>query len=196
MRCASSEVDFDKRVQIGSGRVVHAGRMKRVYTQTYYRNGEVEKVFPEGEILVTACAGPINRKLRESVELMKELSGKPMITCKNCMKAIGIPVEIDRAGNAIRYALMEKESGYFFKKTGWRSSWTPEVTEATLYMLESGAAANGSIFFYEHKSSGERLTPQEYRKLDSSLKTCYTGKKAFNSERYVVRKVRVELIEE
>ena len=203
MHCITSDLDFDKRVTIGNGKVVHAARdfhvrprVMRSYV-TIYGDGPPtpDVVAPAMDVLATACSSASEFKHRERMVLLENIVEVPHnseITCKHCLRELGMN---EKSRTPLRFVLVEKESGYFFKKQSWRTSWVRELTEATLYAVEGVARSYGEKAFYEHRSSKKRISYTEYRQLDSSSKQEYVLKKEFNDKLFEVKKVKMEIVD-
>jgi len=188
--CAGMEYDYPLRVKAVKGNVVHAGktRMMRGYSRTR-RNPETGKYeifekIPDREAVVTACK-PYNEREYVQVDSSEE------ITCKNCLRRLTGYEDVKK--DVFRYVLQEKASDYFYKKTGWKSSWVADFRIATMYQTEHAAASKGRKRYYKNKVDNKNLSVDEFRALPQSEKHNYDFVSELDRERYIVRRVRMEL---
>lgn len=187
------EKDYPKRLQIPGG-VVHAAHtvVKPAHTRYKYdrlagRNIAIKKV-PAETVTAAACD---ETYLKDKHVRAVELDPTTPITCKKCLKKIG--GEQEPAKDACKYVLQERASGYFFKKYGWRGGWVEDIYRATLYQMETVATQNGHKYFYQHLSSGKRISVATYKELSRDEKKKYINKSEFDHEKFTVRKVTLKL---
>lgn len=190
--CIGMEYDYPLRVSVGKSNVVHAAKMikRKAYDRTRLNlttgKYEVFEHLPEREELITACVtytgtGKKYIPVDQSVE----------ITCKNCLRKMMGHEKVKQ--DVYRYVLQEKESDYFYKKQGWKNTWVADFRTATMYKSEHAAASKGRRSYYESKTGRKELTHDEYRALSQNEKQNYAFRRVVDRERYVVRRVRMEL---
>lgn len=188
--CVGMEYDYPLRGRIGNSKVIHAAKpiKRRAYDRTNYNHetGKYEFVesVPEREEIVTACR-PYTGKKYIQVDSSEE------ITCKNCLRNLSGYEEIKK--DSFRYVLQEKASDYFYKKSGWQKVWVADFRTATMYQTEHAAASKGRKKYYKSKTGDKDISIDEYRALSQSEKQNYTYTNELDRERYVVRKIRLEL---
>lgn len=132
--------DYPYRMVVAKGGVVHAAciEYRRGHTTyTYKAKGEkgFRKEIPPRDVYTRACKWE-DIGLAEGEEML--VASSTEITCKQCLKAMGI---VEARASAERYAVMEAESGKFFKKSArWcKDPWVSDILNATLYQMRSAA---------------------------------------------------------
>jgi len=122
--------DQPLRVQTSKGGVIHAGDYHIFGGYTSWNSLTGKKNIPREEDVRTACSW-------KRVSKSKIVSNKKPITCKNCMKKIGMvegPVFPDR------FVVRRKDTGEFFKNTRSRCSvWADDLTDAWFYKRRGDA---------------------------------------------------------
>lgn len=176
-KCAGTEKDYPFRVKSPGSNIVHAAEEVKGYG--YQHNKRT-----------------VHRSLCRSttVNNYELLPPTEKITCKRCLKIMGAQEEISK--DNFKYILQERESGYFFKNSGWGSdkNWIKDFRRATIYNTPETAASKGVRDFYLHNRTGEKFTPKQYQKLTAAEKRWCYHTTAIDKKRYVVRKIKLELI--
>ncbi len=187
-------IDWDKRFQLSKDGVVHAARTINVKTTVQYKynytSHKQERVgtVPAHDRLMSACSTYWSKDPNDFMEVANTTE----ITCKNCMKAMGIKPTV--APSNKRYVLMEVASGYFYKNGGYSTSvWQDDVMNATLYKTKKGARDNGKISFY--MKGKKRLTSAEHWKIESKKEREKYKYHTELSDKYVVRAVQIKLLD-
>lgn len=193
--CAIYNADWPLRARsegrpdsMGKPKVVHAAKVRihKEYTR-FGRNLPAETV-PQKEVIQVACSSSRYHYDSSGTLLLPMwhlLENNETITCKNCMKIIGMkPIRDD--GN-LRFVLMEKESGYFFKKDG---KWQEDVGNASLYINKHSAEGHGNRRIYTGPS-GKEIFYEEYRALNMEERGCCRVRWEFDHEKYEIKTVRI-----
>ncbi len=194
MTYCEPQYDWTKRVQTYEKGVVHTARnihIKKHYKwqwDTSLQRNVKGALIPARDVPITACGrGGFDDNM------LFEIANTTTITCKDCMSALGMS-KTNKASNK-RYVLMEKESGYFYKKGGWSSNrWQEDVMDATLYKIKKIAESHGNINRYER--DGKKLTSKEYWNLGSKEeRRKYKQLKSFNSSKYEIKTLEIKLLD-
>lgn len=183
MRCSTPK-EFPKRVKTHSGKVIHAARITISAPYTYYSNEHGAITRPEKKTVFTAC-------YQTPTNSLQEVDNTEVITCKKCMKAMGM---LDKATFTKRYVLCEIESGYFFRKAGYRKNWVNNFADATLYKVRAAAEKQGNILEYFDIEGNEMSRKAYYSILQAERrpKGMYM-KERFAEEKYKIRIVNLTL---
>lgn len=190
MKCAGMEKDYPFRVKMPGSKVVHAATSRKEGPDYRYMwdqdTGEYVKVKVKNRRTVyeapCGCVDAYECKVVSSTEA---------ITCKRCLKTISTEEEFSK--DDYRYILQEKESGYFFRKSGWQKEWVVDFRRATLYKSHHAAEGNGRREVYKHVGNGKEITVDEYRALPTDRKKFFGYASPIDKKKYVVRKVRLVL---
>lgn len=187
--------DYDKRAVFGKDKVVHAAKtLKYRGRSNLTSNGwaNIDPIKKEG--IITACGKTdvewnYDSGTYESfITNLKEIEHDATITCKHCQMALGIR---DNRLDEYRYVLIEKESGYYFRKRNYADDWVQNVFNATLYKTKSAAKNGGKIteFFND---SHEKISMKKYFKLPKAVRFSVSR---FNCDKYEVKRVKLVLID-
>ena len=179
--------EFPKRAKTASGKVVHAAReyISRAHSAYKFTAGSKELIdFPERILLYAACG-------QTSSENLKEIANTEPITCKSCMKAMDMH---EKASFNVRHVLVEKESGYFYRKAGYRKNWVKNFADATLYKVRAAAENNGIIteFFSD---DGNKISHEEFYEVSYQERRAkgFNTKRRFVDEKYELKEVHLTL---
>lgn len=134
MPCLLSN-DQPLRVQLSKGGVIHAGDHHHYTERRLWKGGSrLDEVIPAHTGIRIACSW-------REIPLDKEVSKKKTITCKNCMKRMGM---IEGAVFPDRFVVRRKDTGEFFKNTRSRCSvWSEDISDAWFYKRRGDAEKKG-----------------------------------------------------
>lgn len=167
--------DYPARSIMGEGTVVHATMEYGVGYGPYKINR-------------SACG----RKFPvEGLYKIHKLDKTASITCKRCLEVLNLYKTIEKVDDGELFVLTEKESGFFYRTAG-KTSWTPEVIQATLYKTYENASFNGLKVVYTLKTGVEVLFAK-FTKLSPEERRGYTRREVFDSEKYEVKKVSLQV---
>ena len=127
--------DQPLRVQLSNNGVIHAGRFytTRPHTSiTWVGEAEnrIEHYHPAKEVVQIACSW-------KDTSEEKIVSNNKSITCKNCMKRMGM---VEGPIFPTRFVVRKKDTGEFYKNTTTRcSEWADDISDAFLFKRECDA---------------------------------------------------------
>ena len=179
--------DQPLRVKLSKNGVTHAGDYftTRAYTQYSAANRDGEKI-PSREVVRIACSW-------KNVGKSKVVSNKEPITCKNCMKAMGM---VDGPVFPDRFVIQNTETGEFFKNTRSRCSvWSADVTDAWFYKRKGDAKRQTQTTKYK-LDDGRLVTYSELRQIHGGTILYADARKRsvrVDKPGYKIRKVKITL---
>ena len=116
--------DQPLRVQTAKGGVIHAGDYHHFHGRHIWRSGRKGEYIEPHEGVRIACSW-------KEVPKSKVVDNRNAITCKNCMKKMGMD---ESAVFPDRYVIRRKDTGEFFKNTRSRCSmWSKDLSDAWFY---------------------------------------------------------------
>lgn len=184
--------EYDMRAQLTSGGVVHAAYKHTIgpYTTYSWGNREGTKV-PQQEGVFLACRRRMLR-IEDSLSEKDILPKNTAVTCKNCLKVMGITAE---EPTPTRYIVIDTKTGMYFKKTRNFCSdpWVDDVLDATIYKSQSAAVHQTKRVFY-YDADGNEMPYKEYNKMgfkERQERGWYT--KYLPHPRYEVKEVKITI---
>jgi hypothetical protein len=190
MYCRKQE-DYPKRIRIGGGKAVHAAKVVHRPEQIKYKPGYygsngsdyVDKIIPAHDELLPACEMYTGHPYTE-------LPNTETTTCKFCMRNMGISYKDPK--ELRNYVLVEKESGYFYKKDGYGGHWVESISEATIYKNIVSVKYAGNVTVYSDRD-GNTMSYVDYSRCSKAEKFSkrWSIGHRFDSERLEVRSVRI-----
>jgi hypothetical protein len=153
--------DQPLRIQLSKNGVIHAGSYQNYGGFLRSRFDPINGVLsgsewvPEKKQINIACR---HMKYGESLE-HKKISNKKKITCKSCMKLMGL---LDEPLSTDRFVVRRKDTGEFFKNTNTRcTSWSDSVYDAFFFKRRHTAEGRCKVMKYETKD-GTLLSYKEW----------------------------------
>jgi hypothetical protein len=140
MGFCSIKRDYPMRVQFGKGLAVHAAYASAAYKES-------------PRIYIACCY--------KKISASDVISNTNKITCKSCMKQMGI---LDEKASPVRYIVKDNETGQYLKKGSYCIGWVDDPTNATLYKMKHVADDHTMLSLYE-SDDGRRLTYGELNDL-------------------------------
>ncbi len=184
--CGVNLADHDIRFKKTRSGVVHAGRITKYGRTSYKYNPDTKQNEvirrPEDQVIKLACGW---ESLDYNKNKSKIVNKTETITCKNCQRRLGF---IDDEPNPLRYAVQNKETGEYFKKSGTCAKWVKDITNATLYTGKRNISYWLKV--WEYKDDKDNIiTAEEYRKRKAS-KLPITERRVLNPK-YKVKTVEL-----
>jgi len=167
--------DYPDRSIMGEGTVVHA--------TMEYKAG-----YGDYKINRSACGRAFSI---ENLYKIQKLDKSTAITCKRCLEVINLYKATESIDSGDLFVLTEKESGFFYRTSG-KTSWTPEVAQATLYKTYENASIKGFKAVYT-LNTGEEVSYYEFIRLPMIVRKGYKRDDIFDSEKYEVKKVSLQV---
>lgn len=161
--------DYPERAKVSKSGVVHAAFMT-----TQVRDSK------EVPFVRLACSYDL-------LDMDKLVEKGTSITCKNCMRELGIT---DGKVYSTRYLLQRLDTDDFYRKTRVWGDWVRDMPNATLYKTRGVAETYGKRVFY-YDNSGREITHQEATELHKQGIT-FKREHKFDDKSY--RIVEVELV--
>jgi hypothetical protein len=179
--------DQPLRVQLSKNGVVHAGDWTTEgggYRYTYHAHGRTEEKVPLAKKIRVAC------KWR-GVDPKFEISNKESITCKSCMKAMGM---IEGPVFPKRYVVRRKDTGEFYKKTASRCSvWAPDLIDAWFFKRQADALNYCKRGHYVDDEGNVHKTQEYYIDEDKRIRRGKYRYEKYLHPNFEVRTVKITL---
>jgi len=157
--------DHPLRVRFGPGLAVHAAQE---YTfggfQRFVTGGGLVTV-PEQKRITIACGGIPSRLYEKGSANIKRKHIMPnttSITCKKCLKALGMDDEYKPS--TTRYVVYDNEAEEYYRHSRYSCSWVKHMLDATLYKVRAAAEAHTKRIYYVN-AEGNDITRDEYHKV-------------------------------
>jgi len=144
--------DQELRVQLTKGGVIHAGTYQNFggFTRHDWKSGVTEFI-PKRRGIRIACSW-------DEIPESKLVDKKEKITCKNCMKRMGLD---ESPLSPQRFVVRRKDTGEFMKNTGTRcSGWSNSITDAFFFKRKHTALDKCKLWRY--KAGNVVLTYSEW----------------------------------
>ena len=151
--------DYDLRVQYHDGGVVHAAYKHTIPKHTTWMGlGRKGIEVPAHETVAIACKRPDFSN--DGVNEAHLVPSKNEITCKNCLRVMGI---IKPKPTPVRYVILNTETGEYLKRErGFcKSPWVENIFDATLYKSRPAAVEQTKRYRY-YDAEGKEMTHEEY----------------------------------